>query len=190
MENYYTGIGSRETPQEICDVFEEIGYKLAKYYILRSGHADGADLSFEKGYDKALKTSNSNNINDIKGKNIFIPWEGFNNSTSCRFFITNDAYQLAKKFYWNPELFDNLKPAVKKLMARNCYQVLGPKLNEPSNFIICYTENGEMKGGISQALRIAKAYKIPVFNFGCNNNDINKNYSILQEYLKQFYIDI
>ena len=187
---YYTGIGSRKTPKEICNIFEEIGYKLSKHYILRSGHADGADLAFENGYDRALKDSGINSTNEILGKNIFIPWEGFNNSNSCRFFISGDAYNLAKKFYWNSNTFDNLKPAVKKLMARNGYQVLGQKLNDPSDFIICYTENGEMKGGTSQALKIAKAYNIPVFNFGLNNNDINKNYYILQEYLKQFYINI
>jgi len=39
-------------------------------------------------------------------------------------------------------------------------------LKDPSDFIVCYTENGKMKGGTAQALRIAEDYKIPVFNIG------------------------
>ena len=41
---YYAGIGSRETPTEILNIFENIGFYLAKNnFILRSGHAGGAD---------------------------------------------------------------------------------------------------------------------------------------------------
>ena len=40
----YAGIGSRETPTRVCEVFTEIASWLAgNGYILRSGHAQGAD---------------------------------------------------------------------------------------------------------------------------------------------------
>ena len=51
---YYIGIGSRETPTEICKIFETVAEFLAKKgYILRSGHADGTDIAFEIGCDQA-----------------------------------------------------------------------------------------------------------------------------------------
>lgn len=51
---YYTGIGSRETPEEVLSLFTIVGEFLAKKgYILRSGGAKGADKAFEVGCDKA-----------------------------------------------------------------------------------------------------------------------------------------
>ena len=48
--HYYAGIGSRNTPKEVLDVFESIGKYLAlQGFVLRSGGADGADRAFERG---------------------------------------------------------------------------------------------------------------------------------------------
>ena len=52
----------------------------------------------------------------------------------------------------------------KKLMARNCHQVLGLDLKTPVDFIVCWTKDGTINGGTGQALRIAEAYNIPVYN--------------------------
>lgn len=44
MNIYYTGVGSRETPKEVLNYFSKLAYFLASNnYILRSGHAQGAD---------------------------------------------------------------------------------------------------------------------------------------------------
>lgn len=51
-----------------------------------------------------------------------------------------------------------------KLHARNCYQVLGADLRTPTQFVICWTPRGSGEGGTGQALRIAKAYNIPIFD--------------------------
>jgi predicted Rossmann fold nucleotide-binding protein DprA/Smf involved in DNA uptake len=60
----YAGIGSRETPPDVQKLIFDIADKLAKKgYVLRSGGADGADLTFEAGCD------NSNGL-----KEIFLPW--------------------------------------------------------------------------------------------------------------------
>lgn len=59
-----------------------------------------------------------------------------------------------------------LKDGAKKLQARNSHQVLGLDLNTPSDFIICWTKGGKGIGGTGQALRIAKAYNIPIFDCG------------------------
>jgi predicted Rossmann fold nucleotide-binding protein DprA/Smf involved in DNA uptake len=50
MTKYYAGIGSRETPKDICDIMTQLAIKLANNgWVLRSGGAKGADRSrFEK----------------------------------------------------------------------------------------------------------------------------------------------
>ena len=68
MTKYYTGVGSRSTPQDIMELMTQVATKLeALGYSLRSGAADGADTAFENGV-----------INPLN-KQIFIAWEGFSN---------------------------------------------------------------------------------------------------------------
>ena len=63
----YAGIGSRKTPQEIQDFMTEFGRQSArKGWLLRSGHAPGADQAFERGC-----------VEEKGRKEIFLPWEGF-----------------------------------------------------------------------------------------------------------------
>jgi hypothetical protein len=50
------------------------------------------------------------------------------------------------------------------LMGRNSYQVLGPTLDTPVSFVVCWTSDGKASGGTGQALRIAADYGVPVFN--------------------------
>jgi len=145
---YYTGIGSRQTPDNILILIKNIAnYLCNKNYILRSGGADGADLAFESG------------ANDKK--EIFIPWKGFNNSKSELYNIPYEAFKIAEKFHpvWN-----KLSEPVKLLHARNVLQILGKDLKTLSSFVICWTKNGGLAGGTAQALRIAKYYKLPIFN--------------------------
>lgn len=152
---YYAGIGSRETSKEILEHFEYIAGVLAnKGFTLRSGGAKGADSAFENGCDKA------------KGlKEIFLPWRGFENSISQLYNISEEAMKIAATYhpYWY-----NLSQGAQKLQARNSYQVLGYNLNTYSDFIICWTKGGKGSGGTGQAIRIAKAYNVPVFDFGGN----------------------
>jgi hypothetical protein len=47
---YYAGIGSRETPSDVCSQMTELAKQLdAENWILRSGGAKGADSAFENG---------------------------------------------------------------------------------------------------------------------------------------------
>lgn len=152
IKKYYTGIGSRKTPANILNLFTKISSHLEyKGFILRSGGALGADLAFENG------------VKNIQNKDIYLPWKLFNNNSSTLYKITNDALLLTSKFH--PK-FKELSAPIKKLHARNCYQILGPNLNEPSEFVLCWTPEGKMIGGTSQAIRIALHYQIPVFNYG------------------------
>ena len=132
-----------------------VGEQLAAMgWTLRSGGAEGADTAFEQGCDAGNGA-----------KEIFLPWRGFNHSTS----------QLSLKEPVDAKLFDlaaqyhpawgRLSRSVRLLIARDGQQVLGANLDKPSTFIVCWTENGKATGGTGQAIRIAEAFSIPVFNF-------------------------
>lgn len=166
----YAGIGSRKTPLKYISYFRKIGEILAKKdYILRSGHAAGADQAFEDGCDS------------VEGKKeIFLPWKDFNGSTSTFYILTDKAEEIAKKFHPG---WDNLSDGSKKLHIRNSYQILGSNCDDPVLFVVCYG-NPEL-GGTSQALRIAKSYSIPIFNFyyeEVENKDIMRE---LIEFIKK-----
>lgn len=147
-----TGVGSRETPQKYLDILWNIGlYFAEKGYILRSGGANGADSTFEAVYDS------------VKGeKEIYLPWKGFNKNPSPLHHISGDALKMAAE---NHPYWANLSPAAEKLMARNCYQVLGEKLNKASSLLVCYTEYEEIgQGGTCFTLTLARKNKVPCYN--------------------------
>ena len=147
---YYAGIGSRETPSDILSLMTNISEMLEEEgYVLRSGGADGADLAFEKGVKK--------------NKEIFLPWKNFNNNSSSLFEISEEAEKMAEKFHPN---YSYLSQGAKRLHARNCNQVLGSNLNSPVEFVICWTKYGTENGGTGQAMRIAKANGIKIYNLG------------------------
>ena len=156
----YAGIGSRETPVSICNIMSEIALKLDNLgHILYSGGALGADEAFEKG---------------AKNKIVFLPWNGFNNkySDNIHYIIPDYNEELIRKYH--PK-FSGLSSGALKLMSRNSYQVLGLDLKSPVDFIICWTKDGKASGGTGQALRIAKDYKIPIFNLKNENELDNLN---------------
>ena len=151
---YYAGIGSRETPPSIEPMIEEIGKILSvRGYILRSGGAPGADSMFEKYHTGE--------------KEIYLPWYNFNNNESDLYLdvfidrIVEKSMEIAKSFHprWN-----QVSQAAKKLMCRNTFQVLGPDLETPVSFVVCWTKTGKIEGGTGQAMRIAKSMGIPIFN--------------------------
>lgn len=141
----YAGIGSRDCPKEVFNQIVKTAYWLAmKGYTLRSGGADGCDKA--KGQ-----------------KEVYLPWAGFNSSKSAKVVHKKEAFEIAEKYH---PRFNTLKDSVKKLQARNSHQVLGEDLGTPCDFVICYTKDGLGNGGTGQALRIAKDYNIPIFDFG------------------------
>ena len=153
MSMKYAGIGSRETPEPVLKTMREMARELAeKNYTLRSGGADGADFAFEQGCDL------------VHGrKEIYLPWRFFNGNKSGLFKPSKEAMALAEKFH--PAWY-MLSGGAKKLMARNSHQVLGINLDDPVDFIICWTD--PKRGGTTQALRIAEAYGIKIFNLKLN----------------------
>ncbi|MGI4814750.1 MAG: hypothetical protein ACRYGG_15665, partial [Janthinobacterium lividum] len=125
----YAGIGARATPSFSINIMNKFGkFMGSNGHVLRSGAAYGADAAFEKGCDEAQGM-----------KEIFIPWKGFNDSLSELFDVSIGASNLAKKFH---PAWSKLSQGGQKLMARNCYQLLGYDLNTPSDFVVCWTKDG------------------------------------------------
>lgn len=163
---YFTGVGSRETPDEILELMRKVSRKLcSSEYIFRSGGADGADIAFERGCD------------DVNGsKEIYISWDNPKSNHGRIYWHNNrdvfkldlspkkdDAMILASEIH---PAWDRCSDAAKKLHARNMFQVLGYRLDKPSSFLICYaTPQGDsIKGGTRTAFECAKRHNIPVFN--------------------------
>lgn len=150
---YYTGVGSRKTPQQILDLMCEIAkYLQSQGYTLRSGGAGGADKAFENGAGL--------------DKHIFYAKDS-----------TPQAEAIAARFHpaWN-----RCSMFAKRLHGRNSFQVLGPELNVPSEFLICWTPDGCKNhvdrtihtGGTGTAISIADANNVSVYNLAVNNDKL------------------
>lgn len=141
----YAGIGSRETPSNICDAMQSWGSWLARTgWVLRSGRARGADQAFELGCDSALMNH---------PKQIF----------------TADMSVQHPEWFTHAALFhpawERCSAYAMALHARNSAIMLGDRLDAPVKLVACWTKDGKASGGTGQALRIAARYGIPVFNF-------------------------
>ena len=174
----YTGIGSRNTPDEVLARMRGWGKALAYFEdTLRSGAAPGADAAFEEGCDSVNGS-----------KEIFLPWKGFQKNPSPLFEVSDEAMKIASEFH---DAWKFLKRPVKLLMARNVYQVLGRYLDRPSDFVVCWTPDGctsrdersRQTGGTGQAIAIASEYGIPVFNLQRENAN-NEIETFLENYDK------
>lgn len=172
----YAGIGRRECPEPVIQEIKVLASTLASKYnaTLRSGAAAGADTAFEYGA-----------IAGNGPREIYLPWSGFNNRYCCKQVMhlpqqLEVVERVAANYHpaWN-----RCSPAARKLTARNVLILLGkdPELvplagaegvvfnvqsSRPVDFVICWTERGQITGGTGNAIRVAQAYNIPVFNLG------------------------
>ena len=158
---YYAGIGSRETPQNVLLIMEDLAVKLAKTeHVLRSGGAGGADSAFERG---ARSTG-------IAGTcEIFLPWKGFNGNASGLNTVCKNALEMASTLH---PAWERCSFGARKLHARNCYQILGQGLDEPVAFVICWTVNGQRGGGTGQALRLAEKLNIKIYDLALKKDQL------------------
>ncbi len=142
MSKFYTGVGSRSTPVNILEVMTNLAKKLAtEGWTLRSGGALGADTAFEYG---ATLVSGL--------KEIYRPSDA-----------NKDALEMAAMIH---PAWHKCSDYVKRLHARNCFQVLGRDLRTATSFLVCWTLNGADVGGTRTAIVLARAYGIEVINLG------------------------
>jgi len=166
----YTGIGSRKTPKDILAIMVCFGATMAREGILlRSGGANGADAAFEAGCDA-----------ENGQKQIFLPWRGFNGSTSKFYTAMEEAYEIASRIH---PAWDRCQQAAKKLHARNCHQILGPHLNEPSGVVVCWTPDGNIVGGTTTAVMLAEEHGIKVLNMA-----IQKDLVVIKEIIERYAV--
>lgn len=166
---FYTGIGSRETPEKYLKIMTELAVCLDRQgWILRSGGSWGADEAFQKG------------VTDYS--NIFIPTPTFRknegivgNYISDIELIRTAMYTVSKyklHEHWDDLINSKGGMTALKLHTRNVFQILGCDLRSPTKFVVCYTRDGAMSldeinektGGTRTALRLACHLKIPIFN--------------------------
>lgn len=138
---YYTGIGSRSTPEPICQKMTIIAKLYREYgFVLRSGAAQGADTAFEIGArDKSQ---------------IFIPWGSF--SDNPRHIVPSQkikdrCWEYVQQYHPAP---DKLTRGPRALHERNICQVLGLNLDSPSTFVVYWApeKNGKVEGGTATAI--------------------------------------
>jgi hypothetical protein len=130
------------------------------------------DLAFEAG-------AGSN-------KEIFLPFPGFGDDWYRAAFpdaptrdprtvyarIPSAAFALARECHLHPTRFPTFRKITQQLLARDGLQILGRDLKTPSQFVVCWTPDGcctdaersDQTGGTGQAISVADAAKIPIFN--------------------------
>lgn len=157
----YAGIGSRATPPDVLKRIAKIAARLEVLgWTLRSGAAQGADTAFELA---------------VTTKEIYLPWPGFNGrAKACLTMPSEAANAMAENIH---PAWKRLSWAAQRLHARNMHQILGAQLNVPVTFVLCWTSDGcesaatrtHRTGGTGQAIALASAQKIPVFNLAVPN---------------------
>lgn len=149
----YAGIGARETPTNIIGLMRGIARMLAdRGYTLRSGGAPGADQAFEFGTPVMVQME------------IFVPWHGFERRPDTMKLTEHElavGRSTAEKFHPN---WEACSPGAQKMHTRNTFQILGRDCQSPSAFVVCWTKDGKASGGTGQALRIAEAKGVKIYN--------------------------
>jgi hypothetical protein len=184
---FWTGVGSRivvDDPKTEAKL-RNIGLELTKrLWKLRSGGADGADEAFEDGWKMAWYYAPPQIRPQLQCE-IYLPWKGFNGHASPLYTSepNPEALYMASQIHPNWKMCS--APA-KKLHARNIHQVLGQDLKTPSDVVVCWTPEGEKKGGTRTAIICAEQHGIPVVNLGglpysIDNDIVNTIVSMVNE---------
>lgn len=162
----FAGIGSRKTPPSVLNIMAQFAMFMGtRNNVLRTGGAEGADSAFMNG------------CKSVQGPaEIYLPWGGYQCSAlefcpdnwAVYHTVNQAALDLAAKYHPS---WSKCSRGARALHARNGYIVLGRELNDPVKFIIAWTPGGDGGGGTGQALRIAKAYGIPILDLGAYPDD-------------------
>lgn len=143
----YTGVGARITPTPVCDFMTNVAEKANSLgLILRSGgNPRGADYAFEQG---------AGSLKEIYTKRSALPAK---------------AFEIAKAHH---KVFEYLPLWHQLLLTRNVLAVLGKDCDDPSSFLLCWTQDAMTKkehrsvnsGGTGHTIDIALTYGVPVYN--------------------------
>jgi hypothetical protein len=125
----------------LCWAEAVAGLLAQRGYTLRTGGARGMDSAFQQGAEAA-------------GGQVEVWRPGA---------ATEEAYDLAAEFH---PAWSQCSTVTQALHARNGHILLGAGLDDPVDFVLCWTPGGAIVGGTGQGLRIAAAWGIDVVNAG------------------------
>lgn len=171
---FYTGVGSRETPSDIIQLMERIGFALASQgWTLRSGGAVGADQAFERGMFEHVGHDQPYGWTPAE---IYLPWLGYEdhflnthgglNILPSQTTLANEVIAEGMAMGIHPA-WEACKQGARRMHIRNVFQVLGRNLDQPSKMLIAWTKLdrlGNPKGGTATAINLALENGIEVFN--------------------------
>ena len=166
--NCYAGIGSRETPPDVLKLMEEVALVLTTHgWTMRSGgQPKGADGAFLKG------------VPDPTKREIYFPWPGFVAGLPCTLDgPTAAAIELASHHHPN---WPAVKQGGQKLHGRNSHIILGPMLDDPVAFVLCWTPGGGGGGGTGLGMSLAVANSIIVYDMA-----IAKNRAMVEAWIQE-----
>ena len=169
----YAGVGSRQTPENVLQLMNAIGRGFAGHkFKLRTGDAAGADFAFRSGAIKKLAEELKLPPKEVaKLVEVYVPFmKGRLTSSYERrpdVDLLDRLRDLANEFHPNP---DALRGYGRSLQERNALQILGPRLDDPVDFLVGMLKPKALRrrptdvGGTGQAYRMAMKYNIPIFD--------------------------
>lgn len=155
-EKVYTGVGNRDAPEPALWIAKRCARILgANDFTMRSGGSLGMDRAFYNG---------------AKVSETYPPWPRFEGFQQL-YTIPVKAFEMAEDII-GPR-WAKMGEGQQKMHARNMQEVLGPHLDAPSMFLLCYTRDGcdseatytKTTGGTGSAIICADRHDIPVINF-------------------------
>lgn len=165
----YAGIGRQTLPHAIQELMVDLGYAYASLgYVLRSGGAKGADDAFEWG---AILYANETGKPFSEVMEIYLPDKRFKGrharNDGYHHFENSDLTEDQQAF--TNRMIETWHPAphrlgrARKFMERNCMQIMGADLSSPSDFVMCWTHDGDANtGGTGFAKKVAIDCGVPV----------------------------
>lgn len=150
----YAGVGSRKTQKVILDLMWRTAVVLRRNgWTCRSGHANGADRSFEDGARQEAE--------------IYLPFPGYNGRVVWARSVVDrpqsEAYTIASGLHPN---WSACSSDARALHARNVHILCGPDVTKPelARFMICWTPGAREVGGTGMSIRIAEYFGVEIFN--------------------------
>jgi len=140
----YAGIGSRQTPPQVLRVMDAMGYHLAPRWDLRTGGAQGADMAFEAGAQRAggwIWTWTADDVCPVR-----------------------DAWAWERAEAVAPRPLETMAPHVQRLLARNMLVLFGDDGLSPVEWVCCWTPGAACVGGTGHVIRAAGEAGIRVYN--------------------------
>jgi hypothetical protein len=203
IKAWNTGVGSRETPEPICNVmsiFAAVTYSLG--YGWRSGGAAGADEAFEEGVLTHPHYIPGTCLEDLTFR-AYLPWDGFEPIPggpvkkfqdfskgyidSTRLTKYRDAQELAT--FVHP-MGDGIRErrGIWAMHTRNMFQSLGDDLQSPSYRLYCWAKPSKdgksLQGGTRSAWEIAGKNRIPTINL-FHDYPLTRTLEFLESYAKK-----